>query len=60
VGLMADDGKGGVDDGVALCLCGLGEYLKPELLGRKSHHCMNLPTTFFTVLIVLLVRIVRV
>jgi hypothetical protein len=57
VGLMEDNGKGGIDDGV---LCGLREYLQPELLARKSHHCLILPTTFVTVLIVHIVGIVRV
>jgi hypothetical protein len=60
LGLMADDGKGGFDDGVALLLFGLGEYPQPELLTRKSCHCLILPTTFVTVSIVLLVGIVRV
>ncbi len=60
--LMVDNGgvdgggqKRGVDDGIALCLSGLGEYLRPELLARKSRHCLILSTTFFTVSIVLLV-----
>jgi hypothetical protein len=56
---MVDDRKGGIDDGVALCLCGLGEYLQPEL-ARKSCHCLILPTTFVTVWIVLLVGIFKV
>jgi hypothetical protein len=60
VGLMVDDGKGGIDNGVALCLCSLGEYPQPELLARKSRYCFILPTTFITMLIVLLVGIVRV
>ena len=66
-GLMADnsgvgDGqrKRGVDDGIALCLCGLGEYPQLQLLARKSCHCLILPTTFLTLWIVLLVGIVRV
>jgi hypothetical protein len=57
VGLMADGGKGGVDD---VILCGLGEYLQPELLARKSHHYLILSTTFVTVLIVHIVGIVSV
>jgi hypothetical protein len=60
VGLMANNGEGGIDDGVALGLCGLGEYPQPELLVRKSHTCLICPPTFVTVLIVLLVGIVRV
>ncbi len=63
-GLMADDGgvdgdsgKGGVDDVV---LCGLGEYLQPELLARKSRHYLILSTIFITMLIVHIVGIVRV
>jgi hypothetical protein len=60
VELMADDRKRGVDDGVALCLCGLEEYPQPEMLPSKSHHCLILPTTFVPVSIVLLVGIVRV
>ncbi len=54
---MADGGKGGVDD---VILCGLGEYLQPELLARKSHHYLILSTTFVTVLIVHIVGIVSV
>ncbi len=57
VGLMADSGKGGIDDVV---LCGLREYLQPELLARKSRHYLILPTTFVTVSIVHIVGIVRV
>ncbi len=45
VGLMADEGEGGIDDGVALCLCGLGEYPQPELLMRQSCHCLIGPIT---------------
>jgi hypothetical protein len=61
-GLMADNGgvDGGQwkrDDGV---LCGLGEYLQPELLARKSRHCLILLTTFVMLLIIHIVRIVRV
>jgi hypothetical protein len=33
VGLIADGGKGGVDD---VILCGLREYFQPVLLARKS------------------------
>ncbi len=57
MGLMADNGKRGIDDGV---LCGLGEYLQSELLARKSCHYLILPTTFAMVLIVHIVGIVRV
>ncbi len=57
MGLMADGGKGGVDDVV---LCGLGEYLQLELLARKSRRYLILPTTFVTVSIVHIVGIVRV
>jgi hypothetical protein len=61
-GLMADNGgvDGGQqkrDDGV---LCGLGEYLQPELLVMKSHHCLILLATYVMVLIVHIVGIVRV
>ncbi len=56
MGLMADNGKGGIDDGV---LCGLGEYPQPELLAMKSHHCLILPTTFVMVLVVHMLGIVR-
>jgi hypothetical protein len=61
-GLTADDGgvDGGQwkkDDGV---LCGLREYLQPELLVRKSRHCLIHLTTFITVSIVHIVGIVRV
>jgi hypothetical protein len=54
---MADSGKGGIDDVV---LCGLGEYLQPELLVRKSRHYLILPINFITVLIAHHVGIVRV
>ena len=54
---MADGGKGGVDDVV---VCGLREYLQPELLARKSPHDLILPATFVTVLIVHSVGIVIV
>ncbi len=54
---MADGGKGAVD---YVVLCGLGEYLQPELLAKKSHHYLILPTTFVTVLIVSIVGYVRV
>ena len=57
VGLMADGGKGGID---AVVLCGLWEYLQPELLARKSCHYLVLPIPFVMVLIVLFVGIVRV
>jgi hypothetical protein len=56
---MADGGKGGADD-VVLCGLGLGEYLHLELLVRKSHHYLILPTTFVMVLIVHIVGIDRV
>ncbi len=54
---MADSGKGGIDDVV---LCGLGGYLQPELLARKSGHYLILPNTFVMVLIVHIAVIVRV
>jgi hypothetical protein len=54
---MADGGKGGIDDVV---LYGLGEYLQPEFLARKSRHYLILPTTFVTVSIEHIVGIVRV
>jgi hypothetical protein len=57
VGLMADGGKGGIG---AVVLCGLGEYLQPKLLARKSHHYLILPIPFVMVLIVHIVGIVRV
>ena len=57
MGLMGDGGKGGVDDVV---LCGLGEYLQPELLARKSHHYLILLITFIMVSIVHIIGIVRV
>jgi hypothetical protein len=49
-------GKVGIDDGV---MCGLGEYQQPELLVRKSHHCLILPTPFVMVLVVHMVGTVR-
>ncbi len=60
-GLTADDGgvDGGrrkKDDGI---LCGLGEYTQPELLARKSRHCLILLTTFIIVSIVDIVGILE-
>ncbi len=53
---MVDSRKGGIDDVV---LCGLGEYLQPELLVRKSCQYLILPTTFVMVMIVHIVELLE-